>query len=85
MKDENWKSQQNLEFINALEKVSTTMNELSAYIYILVNYFEQYVTAVRTSPLFGDTLDHTENDDVSSAPTQTAASRDARVGASDHA
>lgn len=85
MKDENWKSQQNPEFIKALEKSSTTMNELSAYVYILVNYFEQYVEAIRTSPIFGVTPNHTESDDVSSVPTQTSASRDARVRAKDHA
>lgn len=85
MKDENWKSQQNPEFINAVTKVETTMTELSMSLYILVDYFEQYVEAIRTSPLFGSEPEHTESDDVSSAPTQTAASRDARVGAKDPA
>lgn len=79
MKDENWKSQQTPEFINAIEKVATTMNELTAYLYILVNYFEQYVHAVKTSPIFGPAPEHTESDDVSSVPKQTSASRDARV------
>ena len=81
MKDENWKSQQNPEFINAIQRVEATMNELTSYLYILVNYFDQYVDAVKTSPLFGPAPDYTEIDDVSSAPTQTSASRDARVGA----
>ena len=85
MKDENWKSQQNPEFINAIQRVEATMNELTSYLYILVNYFDQYVDAVKTSPLFGPAPDYTESDDVSSAPTQTDASRDARVGAEDHA
>ena len=80
MKDENWKSQQNPEFINAIQRVEATMNELTSYLYILVNYFDQYVDAVKTSPLFGPAPDYTESDDVSSAPTQTDASRDARVG-----
>ena len=84
MKDENWKSQQNPEFINAIQRVEATMNELTSYLYILVNYFDQYVEAVKTSPLFGPAPDYTESDDVSSAPTQTDASRDARVGAEDH-
>lgn len=81
MKDENWKSQQNPEFINAIQKVEATMNDLSAYLYILVNYFDQYVEAVKTSPIFGPAPHYTESDDVSNAPTQTSASRDARVGA----
>lgn len=81
MKDENWKSQQNPEFINAIQRVEATMNELTAYLYILVNYFDQYVEAVKTSPIFGPAPEYTESDDVSSAPTQTDASRDARVGA----
>jgi hypothetical protein len=81
MKDENWKSQQNPEFINAIQRVEATMNELTSYLYILVNYFDQYVDAVKTSPLFGPAPDYTESDDVSSAPTQTDASR---VGAEDH-
>ena len=84
MKDENWKSQQNPEFINAIQRVEATMNELTSYLYILVNYFDQYVDAVKTSPLFGPAPDYTESDDVSNAPTQTDASRDARVGAEDH-
>lgn len=84
MKDESWKSQQNPDFINAVTKVEATMTELSMSLYVLVDYFEQYVEAIRTSPLFGGEREHTESDDVSSVPTQTAASR-ARVGAEDHA
>jgi hypothetical protein len=83
--DENWKSQQNPEFINALDKVETTMTELSAYVYLLMNYFEQYSHAIRNSPIFDVAREQPKSDDVSSAPTQTAASRDARVGAKDHA
>jgi len=81
MKDENWKSQQNPDFINAVTKDEATMTELSMSLYVLVDYFDQYVDAIRTSPLFGGEPEHTESDDVSSVPTQTAASRDARVGA----
>lgn len=85
MKDENWKSQQTPEFINAIEKVATTMNELTAYLYILVNYFEQYVHAVKTSPIFGPPPSETESDDVSNAPTQTANRATRRARAKDHA
>lgn len=85
MKDENWKSQQTPEFINALDKVATTMSELSLSLYILVDYFEQYVQAVYASPVFGQTPEHTENDDVSSAPTQTANRATRRARAKDHA
>ncbi len=83
IQNENWKSQQTPEFINAISKVETTMTELSAYVYILMNYFEQYSTAIRNSPIFDVARNQPESDDVSSAPTQTVASRDARVGAKD--
>lgn len=83
--DENWKSQQTPEFINAVSKVETTMTELSAYVYLLMNYFEQYSHAIRNSPIFDVARNQPESDDVSSVPTQTDASRDARVGAEDHA
>jgi hypothetical protein len=82
--DENWKSQQNPEFINALDKVETTMTELSAYVYLLMNYFEQYSHAIRNSPIFDVAREQPKSDDVSSVPTQTSASR-ARVRTKDHA
>jgi hypothetical protein len=85
LKNEDWKSQQTPEFINAIEKVATTMNELTAYLYILVNYFEQYVHAVKTSPIFGPAQEVSESDDVSTAPTQTANRATRRARAKDHA
>lgn len=85
MKDENWKSQQTPEFINAIDKVATTMNELTAYLYILVNYFEQYVHAVKTSPIFGPAPEDAKSDDVSTDPTQTANRATRRARTKDHA
>ncbi len=73
LQDTKWTETQEDEFIKALKELEAALGELSAYLYIMLSYFEQYVEAVQTSPLFAPTEEPVKNDDVSS-PTQTPAS-----------
>jgi lysyl-tRNA synthetase class II len=73
LQDTKWTEEQEEEFIKALRDTEIALSELSSYLYIMLNYFEQYVEAVQTSPLFAPTDAPVENDDVSS-PTQTPSS-----------
>jgi hypothetical protein len=73
LQDTKWIEDQDDDFIKALRNTDAALAELSSYLYIMLNYFEQYVEAVQTSPLFAPTDAPLENDDVSS-PTQTPAS-----------
>jgi hypothetical protein len=70
LQDTKWIEEQDDEFIKALQDIETAIGELSAYLYIMLSYFEQYVDAVQTSPLFAPTDAPVKNDDVSD-PTQT--------------
>lgn len=66
-----WSEAQDSEFINALTKVEAVLSDITGYLYIMVNYFEQYVHAIQTSPLYmKPTIEN--DDDVS--PTQTSSS-----------
>lgn len=73
LQDTKWTELQDDEFIKTLNQVETALSELSAYLYIMLSYFEQYVEAVQSSPLFAPADAPVKNDDVSS-PTQTPAS-----------
>ena len=73
LQDTKWIEEQDDEFIKALRDTEIALSELSAYLYILLNYFDQYVEAVQTSPLFAPANAPVKNGDVSS-PTQTPAS-----------
>lgn len=68
-----WTDAQDEEIINALTYAKDAMDQVVSYLYILVNYFEQYVYAVQTSPVFMNPEDVPVNDDVSTSPTQTPA------------
>jgi hypothetical protein len=72
--DTKWIEDQDDEFIKALRNTEAALGELSSYLYIMLSYFEQYVEAVKTSPLFAPDDAPIDNDDVLSSPTQTAAS-----------
>jgi hypothetical protein len=71
--DKNWIETQDDEFIKSLEQLKTVIEQLSAQVYIFVDYFEQYYNAVANSPLFNDgaATDTPDNGEVS--PTQTPA------------
>lgn len=73
LQDTKWIEDQDDEFIKALRDTEVALSELSSYLYIMLSYFEQYVEAVQTSPLFAPVDAPLKNDDVSS-PTQTPAS-----------
>lgn len=73
LQDTKWIEDQDDEFIKALRNTEAALGELSSYLYIMLNYFEQYVEAVKTSPLFAPDDAPIGNDDVLS-PTQTPAS-----------
>jgi hypothetical protein len=73
LQDTKWIEDQDDDFIKALSNTDAALSELSSYLYIMLNYFDQYVEAVKTSPLFAPTDAPLENDDVSS-PTQTPSS-----------
>lgn len=71
-----WSEAQDKELIESLSTIETVLSDVTGYLYIMVNYFEQYVHAVQTSPLFVTPEQAVSNDDVSSvAPTQTPSNR----------
>lgn len=71
-----WSEAQDSEFINSLTKVEAVLSDITGYLYIMVDYFEQYVHAVQTSPLYMKPEEKSDNDDVSTGnPTQTPANR----------
>lgn len=73
LSNKTWTDAQDEELIKSLTKVEAVLSDVTTYLYIMVNYFEQYVHAVQTSPLFVGPEGQTDNDDVSSAnPTQTS-------------
>lgn len=75
LSDKTWTETQDEEFIKALEKLKDLIESLSAQIYIFVDYFEQYYTAILHSPIYAaPTATYIpENGEVS--PTQTPANR----------
>jgi hypothetical protein len=70
LQDTKWIEDQDDDFIKALRNTDTALAELSSYLYIMLSYFDQYVEAVKTSPLFAPDDAPIESDDVS-GPTQT--------------
>lgn len=73
LQDTKWIEDQDDDFIKALSNTDAALAELSSYLYIMLSYFDQYVEAVKTSPLFAPDDAPVGNDDVSN-PTQTPAS-----------
>lgn len=71
--DKTWTDAQDSEFIESLEQIKIVIEQLSAQIYIFVDYFEQYYNAVANSPLFNEAaaMSTPENGEV--LPTQTSA------------
>lgn len=70
--DQSWIEQQDPDFIEALKSADTIFEAMGTQIYIFVDYFEQYVNAVSSSPLFSAN-GSPSNDSQSNAPTQTPA------------
>ena len=62
---------QDPKFIKALTAVEGVFNELSTHLYVMVSYFEQYVEAIHSSPLFLPAVAENENDNEYTNPTQT--------------
>lgn len=71
--DKSWIETQDDEFIKSLEQLKTVIEQLSAQIYIFVDYFEQYYNAVANSPLFNDGTARSESENGEVSPTQTPA------------
>ena len=71
MENKTWVKKQDPKFIKALTSVNDVLNEISTHLYIMVSYFEQYVNAIHTSPLFNNAPVADENDNEYSNPTQT--------------
>ena len=71
MENKTWVKKQDPKFIKALTNVDNVLGELSSHLYVMVNYFEQYVNAVQSSPLFYNAPVTDKNDNESSNPTQT--------------
>ena len=70
--DKTWTDAQDPDFIKALGRIENTFQQMGAQIYIFVSYFEQYVAAMQSSPIFS-TGDIPSDDSQSSGPTQTSA------------
>jgi hypothetical protein len=71
--DKNWIETQDDEFIKSLEQLKVVIEQLSAQIYIFVDYFEQYYNAVANSPLFNESAAMSDPDNGEVSPTQTPA------------
>lgn len=70
--DTTWTETQDPEFIKALGRIENTLQQMGAQIYIFISYFEQYVAAMQSSPIFASG-DVPSDDSQSSSPTQTPA------------
>lgn len=70
LKDESWSKDQDPEIINLLKEAEDTISRLSATVYIFVTYFEQYVDAITTMPMF---VPPTPSSNDAVGPTQTSA------------
>jgi hypothetical protein len=73
LENKSWTEQQDADFIEALTNVGFLLGDTVNSMLSLVDYFDQYVTAVHALPIF-QTLAATSNDDVS--PTQTVSAPD---------
>lgn len=71
LSNKSWTDTQDEELIKSLSKVEAVLSDVTTYLYIMVNYFEQYVHAVQSSPLF---VAPTIEDDGDVSPTQTSSS-----------
>ncbi len=70
LENKTWTKKQDPKFIKALTGVEGVFNELSTHLYVMVSYFEQYVDAIHSSPLFAPVVEQDKNDNEYS-PTQT--------------
>lgn len=75
LSDKTWTDTQDDEFIKSLEQLRTVIEQLSAQIYIFVDYFEQYYNAIANSPIFNETAARSASQNGEVFPTQTPANR----------
>lgn len=68
MENKTWTEQQDPEFIESLSNVGVLLTDTVSSLLALVDYFDQYVTAVHSLPVFKLAVG-TNDDNVS--PTQT--------------
>ena len=71
--DTTWTETQDDEFIKSLEQLKEVIEQLSAQVYIFVDYFEQYCNAISNSPIFNDGTARSNPDNGEVSPTQTSA------------
>ena len=71
MENKTWVKKQDPKFIKALGSVEGVFNELSTHLYVMVSYFEQYVEAIQSSPLYAPAPEESKNDNEYTNPTQT--------------
>lgn len=77
--DKTWSDTQDPELVDALRDVEEIIAYLSAKIYVMTDYLDQYYEAVRTLVFELATGNSPDNDIELSSPTQTDAARDPRV------
>lgn len=70
--DKTWTDTQDPDFIKALGRIENTLQQMGAQIYIFISYFDQYVAAMQSSPIFASG-DVPSDGSQSSNPTQTPA------------
>lgn len=71
MENKTWVKKQDPKFIKALNNIDNALGELSSHLFVMINYFEQYVGAVQSTPLFMEAIKPDENDNEYASPTQT--------------
>jgi hypothetical protein len=71
LQDKTWTDTQDPDFIEALNRVENTFQQMAAQIYIFISYFEQYVIAIQGSPIFASG-EISSDDSQSNNPTQTS-------------
>ena len=71
LSDKTWTDAQDPELIVALGRIEETFQQMGSQIYIFISYFEQYVNAIQSSPVFATAGDQSDGS-ISSNPTQTS-------------
>jgi hypothetical protein len=72
LSDKTWTDTQEPEFINNLTQVNNIVENLSAQVFLFLNYFQQYAEAVHNSPIFAQYNFPEDQENGNLSPTQTS-------------
>jgi hypothetical protein len=72
LSDKTWTDTQEPEFVNNLTQINNIVENLSAQVFLFLNYFQQYATAISSSPVFSQYADPDVRENGNLSPTQTS-------------